>query len=203
MLRNGSRTTSTGRGAGEQAHQQDSRLRELMIAAQNGHRPAYETLLRECVPMIRRMARQHGAGPDALDDIVQDVLLTIHRARHTYDPARPFIVWVSMIVHRRAVDAIRRRARRQEHETHSPDDYEAYAEPQTPYQELGGGRAMARVREAIEDLPEAQREAISRLALKEQSLQEAARETGRSAGSLKVNLHRALKALRARLGAGE
>jgi RNA polymerase sigma-70 factor (ECF subfamily) len=36
--------------------------------------------------------------------------------------------------------------------------------------------------------------------LQERSLAEAAAATGRSAGSLKVNLHRALKSLRARVG---
>ena len=53
---------------------------------------------------------------------------------------------------------------------------------------------------AIAELPERQREAVEHLALAEQSLAEAAAATGRSTGALKVNLHRALKTLRARFG---
>lgn len=199
----GSRGASAEHQADERRNAQERRLRDLMVAAQGGDRSSYATLLRECLPMIQRMARRQGAGPEALDDVVQDVLLTIHRARHTYDPARPFVVWVSMIAHRRTVDAIRRRSRQMAHEADAPVAYETYAAPQADDEEPADGRAMARVREAIETLPEAQREAVRRLALEQQSLQEASRATGRSAGALKVNLHRALNALRARLGTRE
>jgi DNA-directed RNA polymerase specialized sigma24 family protein len=41
---------------------------------------------------------------------------------------------------------------------------------------------------------------VERLALREQSLAEAAAETGKTTGALKVNFHRALKALRLHLG---
>ena len=47
-----------------------------------------------------------------------------------------------------------------------------------------------------------QRQAIEELALRERTLAEAAAATGRSTGALKVNLHRALKALRGQLAKG-
>jgi DNA-directed RNA polymerase specialized sigma24 family protein len=52
------------------------------------------------------------------------------------------------------------------------------------------------VHAALGRLPERQREAVQVLVLQEQSLAEAAMFTRRSKGALKVNLHRALKALR-------
>ncbi len=52
---------------------------------------------------------------------------------------------------------------------------------------------------AVARLPEGQRQAVEHLALRELSLAEASTMTGRSTGALKVNLHRALKALRAAL----
>jgi DNA-directed RNA polymerase specialized sigma24 family protein len=52
-------------------------------------------------------------------------------------------------------------------------------------------------------LPERQREAVKALVLNEQSLAEASAATRRSQGALKVNLHRALKALRLKLGQGD
>lgn len=48
-------------------------------------------------------------------------------------------------------------------------------------------------------LPDGQRQAVEHLGLRELSLDETAALTGRSKGALKVNLHRALKALRASL----
>ena len=52
---------------------------------------------------------------------------------------------------------------------------------------------------AIATLPPGQREAIELLKLRELSLKEAARTSGRSIAALKVNVHRAIKALKARL----
>jgi RNA polymerase sigma-70 factor (ECF subfamily) len=54
--------------------------------------------------------------------------------------------------------------------------------------------------EAISGLAEGQREAVEHLAIRELSLAEASRLTGKSKGALRVNLHRAMKTLRSRLG---
>ena len=56
------------------------------------------------------------------------------------------------------------------------------------------------LRTALEGLPPKQRQAIEALSLRQLSLEEAAAETGRSKGALKVNMHRALKSLRERFG---
>ena len=52
----------------------------------------------------------------------------------------------------------------------------------------------------VESLPETQREAVRSLALEENSLEDASKATGRTKTALKVNLHRAIKTLRARMG---
>ncbi len=52
-----------------------------MAAAQTGDRTAYETLLRDCVPFIASLAHRQGVPSDRTDDVVQEVLLTVHRAR--------------------------------------------------------------------------------------------------------------------------
>lgn len=178
---------------------EDLRLRALMVAAQDGDRAAYETLLRDCLPRIRRMVQRRGIGPELIDDVIQDVLLTVHRARQTYDPSRPFAVWLAMIADRRAIDALRRRRRHVMHEVSVPDVYESHPDERDGTTPFETGSAMDRVRGLIAELPAAQREAVERLSLNQQSLQEAARDSGRTVGALKVNFHRGLKALRALL----
>jgi RNA polymerase sigma-70 factor (ECF subfamily) len=96
----------------------------LMAGAQAGDTRAYARLLREILPYVRAIARRHHATPDRLEDVVQDVLLTIHRVRHTYDPSRPFTAWLGAIAHRRSVDAVRRKIRTDSSETFSPIAYE-------------------------------------------------------------------------------
>ena len=79
--------------------------------------------------------------------------------------------------------------------------YEAYAEPgqepDRPRDEADRARILG---EAIGELSEGQREAVEHLAIRELSLAETSRLTGKSKGALKVNLHRAMKTLRSRLG---
>jgi len=181
----------------------DRRWSAMMVRAQAGDRIAYQTLLQECLPVVERVVRRQGVQADRLDDVVQEALVTVHRARHTYDPSRSFAGWLCMIAQRRAIDALRRRNRQDRREVFAPFAYEAHSDPAADgaerWEMAGRTRALG---EAIADLPSGQREAVEHLALRELSLDEAAALTGRSKGALKVNLHRALKSLRSRLGGG-
>jgi RNA polymerase sigma-70 factor (ECF subfamily) len=170
-----------------------------MVAAQSGDARAYQALLRACVPVAAATARRQGIPPDRLDDVVQDVLLTIHRARATYDPARPFLPWLRAIAQRRAVDSLRRHYRRAAEVT---DDAAAAAAPamdEDAENVLDQADQSALLAQAIATLPPGQRQAVELLALRERTLDQASLETGRSKVALKVNLHRAVAALRRRL----
>src|SRR5262249_52412018 len=85
----------------------------LMAAAQRGDSAVYQALLRGCIPLVKWMARRQGVTSDRVDDVVQDVLLTFHQARQTYDPARSFTAWLSVTAERRPID-LTRRTRRQD-----------------------------------------------------------------------------------------
>ncbi len=182
----------------------DLRRSAQMAAAQGGDRAAYEALLRDCVPLIRSIAARQGVPADRCDDVVQDVLVTIHRARRTYDPARSFTGWLRTIAERRAIDHLRQIGRQRAREIHSPLAFESYVDDtaaSTPSGQYAAG--SGRVQEALAMLPEHQREAVQVLVLEQRSLAEAAVATRRSKGALKVSLHRALKALRGRFAGQE
>ena len=199
VRRGASSGTPMGRDLPE-TNPQDASWSTLMTAAQDGDKVAYGRLLRECTPLIRRIVRR-GLRPDQVDDAVQDVLLTIHRAKHTYDPARSFTAWLIVISQRRAIDLLRQRGRHDRHEVHSPFAYEAFAgEPVDLDREVSADQRGSALQAALASLPPGQRQAIETLALRQLSLEEASGETGRTKGALKVNMHRALKGLRERFG---
>ncbi|HVZ50474.1 MAG TPA: RNA polymerase sigma factor [Pseudolabrys sp.] len=178
----------------------DLRRSAQMAAAQAGDRAAYEALLRDCVPLIKAVAGRQGVPADRADDVVQDVLITVHRARQTYDPARSFTAWLRVIAERRAIDLMRQVRRHGAREFHAPLAFEAYAdESADPTRGVVQTEATGQVNEALASLPPRQREAVEMLVLKEQTLTEAAAATRSSKGALKVNLHRALKALRGKI----
>ena len=183
-----------------QTEETDRRRAAWMVAAQAGDRAAYEALLRDCIPFIQRVARGQGVPSDFVDDVVQETLLTVHRARQTYDPNRSFTAWLRTIAQRRAIDGLRRGGRTRKREIHAPLAYEIQSDPSGDPEEaaiqIDHNEALNL---AVGKLSTRQREAVEHLALQGQSLAQAATATGKSAGSLRVNWHRALKTLRAQL----
>ncbi len=178
----------------------DLRRSAWMAAAQAGDGAAYQALLRDCIPIIKSVARRRGVVADSIDDVVQDVLLTVHRARQTYDPSRSFTAWLSVIADRRTIDLLRRIRRQEVREVFAPLAFESHAdEAADPAQGLVRADATGEVTRALESLPTRQREAVQHLVLDEYSLADAAALTRRTKGSLKVNLHRGLKTLRGRM----
>jgi RNA polymerase sigma factor (sigma-70 family) len=169
-----------------------------MARAQAGDRDAYRRLLEDVTPYLRSIAARHFRNSGDIEDTVQEVLLTVHAVRHTYDPARPFGPWLVAIANRRVVDGLRRQGRSRAREVALATEHETFAAPQANLAEAASdGRVL---RDAVEQLPSGQRDAIRMLKLQEMSLKEAAALSGVTVAALKVATHRALKSLRKALG---
>lgn len=179
----------------------DERWSRLMAAAQAGDARAYEALLRECLPLLRAICRNRLRDPSDAEDAVQDALLTLHRVRHTYDPARPFRPWLAAIAEHRALDRGRSRARGAGREVGIGAAGEVAAPERGAEAEVDASRAAAELRRAVQDLPPAQRTALGLTKIGDLSLAEASDRSGMSVGALKVATHRALRSLRRRFGA--
>ncbi len=168
----------------------------LMLRAQDGDKDAYRVLLQAIAPYVRAIARRYlGRGEDA-EDAVQDVLMVVHGIRHTFEHGRPFKPWLGTIASRRCIDLLRRRAHRAQHEMADAVDvdYHAHGDP-GPEDTLIREHEARRVRNAVDELPARQRDAISMLRLQELSLNEASAHSKQSVGSLKVACHRAIGSL--------
>ena len=170
----------------------------LMARAQNGDADAYRRLLEDATPYLRSLVRRHRDLSGETEDVVQDILLTLHAVRHTYDPGRPFGPWLVAIARRRIVDRLRRRGRVAAAETSLEPEHETIAATGTNIPVTVARRRE--LEEAIAALPAGQRQAVLLLKLQGMSLKEAALESGMSIAALKVASHRAIKALRVMLG---
>jgi len=165
----------------------------LMARAQDGDREAYGQLLAAITPPLRARCRRALREPAEAEDAVQDVLLTLHRIRHTYDPARPFRPWLAAIAQARIVDRQRSAIRRFRRESVLDEFHETFAAQDTKHDE---STDHDRLHVAIAALPAGERQALRLLKLEELSLKEASSRTGLSIVALKVASHRALKRLR-------
>jgi RNA polymerase sigma-70 factor (ECF subfamily) len=165
-----------------------------MARAQDGDRDGYRELLDDLIPMLRAFLRRRVTNATDVDDVVQDVLLAVHRARHTYDPARPFEPWLFAIARHVAIDHVRRRLARSSWEVTAAELPDAPGEVDAP--------VAPRLDAALGRLPRTQREAFEMLKLEGLSVEAAAERAGTTPGALKVRAHRAYRALRSLLGGG-
>ncbi len=172
--------------------------RALMAAAQDGDSAAYARLLFELLPVLRRVVRRKWRTSQDAEDIVQDVLLSLHSVRQTYDPGRPFMPWLMTITSRRIADAARRASARYANETTVDVMPETFAGHESKTQHDSSDDQEA-IRMAMSLLSPGQRQAIELLKIQGLSLREASEVTGKSIASLKVTVHRAVKAMRQNL----
>lgn len=161
----------------------------LMATAQDGDSRAYERLLREITPVIRAFLYRRIFNKNNVEDILQDVLLGIHRARHTYDPTQPFEHWMYGVARHKMIDAIRKETRRGKNEF-SSDDIETFLSDTPNSNDKEWSRDLEK---AIATLPEKQRRIIAMTKIEGHSVAETAKELGMSESAVKVAAHRACK----------
>jgi RNA polymerase sigma factor (sigma-70 family) len=192
------RAAPTRRASAAAEHKaEDRELSALMRAAQHGDRAAYTRLVREIMPLLQRVLRARLRFLQAADrdDLMQEVLLSLHRGMMTYDPQREFVPWLMTIARNKMVDRARRFARSIANEVLVDDFAEIGAAEQLASRPDGDGDPEA-LRQAISRLSASQRKAIELLKIRELSSGEAAEVTGMSPGALRVSVHRAIKTLR-------
>jgi RNA polymerase sigma factor (sigma-70 family) len=179
------------RRAGEEA-----RWRAWMVEAQAGDAECYERLLRELLPSIRGWFRGRLDDSQGVEDLVQNLLLAVHRARHTYASDRPFRPWLYAVARNILMDHYRARTRRLSRERGiTPEDPEPIASVRGQDSEW-----WPDLERALTSLPAAQRAAVMHLHLDGLSVAEAAEREGVSMSALKVRAHRGYRALRHFLG---
>jgi RNA polymerase sigma-70 factor, ECF subfamily len=170
---------------------------ELMRRAQDGDKAAYGAVLRAMLPAIRSFARRRIYDETLLDDVVQDILLTIHKLRHTYDPARPILPWLAAISAARAVDALRKHGRSQRREVADDAAMAGAVDGGAgdPLAAMDDERELGRLLAA---LPPRQRAVLEMVKLREMTLEDTASANRLSVQAVKSLLHRALTNLRER-----
>ena len=69
--------------------QLETELHRLMAAYQAGDAASFDPLYAALAPRLRRYLRGLARDATLADDLLQEVFLRFHRARHTHDPAFP------------------------------------------------------------------------------------------------------------------
>jgi RNA polymerase sigma-70 factor (ECF subfamily) len=127
---------------------------------------------------------------DEVEDLTQEVLLALHRQRHTFDPRYPVTAWVYAIARYKRMDHHKHFAKGPEFIDFEGVHDELMHDPQSRHEAQWDVQVMLR------DLPDKQRHVIEMVKLQGCSLKEVSVMTGQTETWVKVNVHRGLKKLK-------
>ncbi|CAM2167897.1 RNA polymerase sigma-70 factor, ECF subfamily [Paraburkholderia sacchari] len=180
---------------GRPLHPAEIRLKALFVDGLEGDADAYRLFLQELTRHLRGFLRRRIPQlHDDVEDLVQEILLAVHNARHTWRSDEPLTAWVHAIARYKLMDFFRSRSRRESLNDPLDDHTDLFAtaddEPAQARRDIG---------KLLDQLPDKQRLPIVHVKLEGRSVVEAAQLTGLSESAVKVGIHRGLKALAARI----
>jgi RNA polymerase sigma-70 factor, ECF subfamily len=168
----------------------DVELQALMAGYQQGDSAAATALVERLSPQLHRFFLMKVVSRRHADDLLQETWMRIHQVRHTYRRGEPVLPWLYAIARNIRVDHYRKAVRVETREQPlGPGDDMAAALP-------AGSARMPGFDALLDTLPESQREVIAMLKVSGMSLEEVARATASSVGSVKQKAHRAYDRLR-------
>src|SRR5215472_7912596 len=163
-------------------------LERLMALYQEGDLGAATALIHSMSPKLYRFSAAHAVSRIDADDLLQETWFRIHKVRHTYRPGKPAIAWFFAIARHVRVDHYRKAMRTtlRERELDEKSD-------------TAGVSATGRsddLEALLAPLSSGEREVVEMLKVEGLSLEEVARATSSTVGSVKQKAHRAYKQLR-------
>jgi len=171
-------------------------LRDCFLAGLAGDAAQYRAFLEGLTGHMRAYLRRRlPKAQDDVEDILQETLLAVHNARHTYREGQPLTAWLHAIARYKLMDFFRAHARREA--LHDPFDDEHERIFAASDDEPANARRDIGV--LLETLPDRHRLPIVFVKLQGLSVAEASLASGMSESAIKVGVHRGLKALAARL----
>jgi len=172
--------------------QQDEAWEVLLARANDGDGAAFARFLQAVTPTLRAVIRRRGDGlpPDQHEDILQEVLLSIHLKRQTWRRDLPVRPWLYAVARYKVVDAFRRRGAA----VNLPiEDFADELPAENVATPLSGRDAEVMLR--LIDTRSAM--LVRAVALDGKSAEEAGETIGMTAGAARVALHRAMRRLSA------
>ncbi len=170
---------------------QDQALSQLLTQGISGDSAAYTDFLKQISVVLRRFLSSR-MPLDLVEDVVQDTLVAIHKARHTYRSENPVGPWAYTICRHRMIDFMRKYRRIQNRETPIPEGFEFKA----PEEALKTTDKLDSILTALKHLPEKQRTVIEMMKVQGMTVKETSAKTGLSESAVKVNAFRGYQTLR-------
>ena len=153
---------------------------------------AFAELFAHFAPRVKAFLMKSGADAAQAKECTQEVMATVWRKAHLFDPSRASVAtWIFTVARNRRIDILRRERRPE------PEDLPWGPEAEPDQEDvLGLQQESEHLRRALADLPQAQRDLIERAYFGDKSHREIAEETGLPLGTIKSRIRLALERLR-------
>ncbi|MWD27874.1 sigma-70 family RNA polymerase sigma factor [Aquicoccus sp. SCR17] len=176
----------------ERSKPRDEWVAEVMRIRDHGDEAAFRALFGHFAPRVKGFLIRSGADPSMAEECAQEVMATLWRKAHLFDPTRASVAtWVYTIARNRRIDMLRRQKRPE------PEDLPWGPEAETPQDEaLSLQEETDRLGAALAALPEKQRVLVEKAYYGELTHTEIAAETGLPLGTIKSRIRLALDRLR-------
>lgn len=166
---------------------------ELALA---GDQKAYAAVLHETARLLRPYLLKRMNRPQDAEDLLQEILVSIHKARHTYDKSRPYLPWAMAIAKFRHTDYLRKHYADRLRNAEELTGFEEYDVTDV----TNSGIAYESIKEEISLLPKKQAVILQMIHEEGYTAKEVAQRIGMKESAVKVAAHRAYKVLKKRLG---
>ena len=170
---------------------------ELAIQSQSGDKRAYNRLLSELVPYIKMRISGSLANPDWVEEITQEILISVHKSLNSYSSDRPFKPWLNAIIQFRRTDFLRKHYKNKNVKDVSQKNSEIFADNVTDNRHAG---ELKDIEKAMATLPEKQQKIFRLMKIEGYSAIEVAEEMEMSVSAVKVSAHRTAGKLKDMLG---
>jgi RNA polymerase sigma-70 factor (ECF subfamily) len=181
---------------------------ELVRALVRGEAAAFETLVRAHTPAMLAVARRITRNEEDAREAVQDAFVSVFRSIGRFGGESRLATWLHRIAVNAALMRLRQKRRRPEtpidellpkfqDDGHELRPNEPWSAPASELAELAETREI--VRKAVDELPETYRVALVLRDLEGLETEEVARMLDVTPNAVKIRIHRARQALRAKL----
>jgi len=185
-------TTQAGTDPVPQLDQRLEWIAEIVAIRDRQDQAAFAALFAHFAPRVKGFLMRGGSNAAFAEECTQEVLATVWRKSHLFDPAKASVAtWVFTIARNRKIDMLRKERRPEPEDlTWGPQEVPSQAET------IGMQQDAERLGRALADLPAKQRALIERAYYGDLSHSEIAAETGLPLGTIKSRIRLALDRLR-------
>lgn len=171
----------------------ETSFKKLMLMTQAGDSLSYRNLMLSLSEFLKNYLRRRIFEKNDIEEVIQEILLALHKSKHTYDSDKPFMGWFMSIVEHKITDYIRVK-QKQNSQLNLESLAQVFQDAQVD------SDLKLDIESALNNLSQNEKAVITQLKVNGYSVAEVALALGLSESNVKVIAHRAYNQLKKQFG---